>query len=251
MEYAIIAAGEGSRLKAEGFDAPKPLVSLQGTKLIDRLIGQFAAADATVVHIIINEQSPLLERHLAKTKFPLPVDVIRKTTESSLHSFHTLLLHHPDLQECCLTTTDTVFMTGEFQRYICTFQQNTALDAQMAVTSYVDDERPLYVSVDKTHKVRAFSDTILDDDPLYVSGGIYCLRKKAINAVHTAIAQGMSRMRNYQRYLIDQKLSISAFPFDKIIDIDHVDDIEKATNFLQAQQHENGSHLKNSTWQIV
>ena len=38
MDYAIIAAGEGSRLAQEGVKWPKPLVRLNGVALIDRLI---------------------------------------------------------------------------------------------------------------------------------------------------------------------------------------------------------------------
>ena len=41
MKYAIIAAGEGSRLAAEGIEQPKPLVKVDGKHLIDRLIGIF------------------------------------------------------------------------------------------------------------------------------------------------------------------------------------------------------------------
>ena len=38
MQYAIIAAGEGSRLCHEGIAAPKPLVKVGGECLIDRLV---------------------------------------------------------------------------------------------------------------------------------------------------------------------------------------------------------------------
>ena len=43
MRYAIIAAGEGSRLVQEGVKTPKPLVEVGGEKLIDRLIRIFLA----------------------------------------------------------------------------------------------------------------------------------------------------------------------------------------------------------------
>ena len=38
MNYAIIAAGEGSRLVQEGVTLPKPLVKLNGVEMIRRLI---------------------------------------------------------------------------------------------------------------------------------------------------------------------------------------------------------------------
>jgi NDP-sugar pyrophosphorylase family protein len=42
MLYAILAAGEGSRLAQEGCEVPKPLVRIQGETLIGRLIEEEA-----------------------------------------------------------------------------------------------------------------------------------------------------------------------------------------------------------------
>lgn len=49
MDYAIIAAGEGSRLAQEGVKWPKPLVRLNGVALIDRLIDVFMKNNATSI----------------------------------------------------------------------------------------------------------------------------------------------------------------------------------------------------------
>ena len=51
MRYAIIAAGEGSRLAAEGIKDPKPLVRVHGERLIDRLIRIFMEHDAEEICI--------------------------------------------------------------------------------------------------------------------------------------------------------------------------------------------------------
>ena len=53
MKFAIIAAGEGSRLAQEGIQQPKPLVPLNGMAMIDRLIDIFMRNDATSIAIII------------------------------------------------------------------------------------------------------------------------------------------------------------------------------------------------------
>jgi len=41
-------------------------------------------------------------------------------------------------------------------------------------------------------------------------------------------------MRNYQRQLIAEGLRLKAYPFSKIIDVDHADDILKAESFLKS-----------------
>ena len=56
MNYAIIAAGEGSRLVQEGVAVPKPLVDLDGLPMIRRLIDIFLTCDAEELSIIVNEQ---------------------------------------------------------------------------------------------------------------------------------------------------------------------------------------------------
>ena len=69
-------------------------------------------------------------------------------------------------------------------------------------------------------------------DSKYISGGIYGLDGRALDTLAGCIAQGQSRMRNFQRQLVADGLRLKAFAFCKIIDIDHAGDIEKAENFI-------------------
>ncbi|AEI47325.1 nucleotidyltransferase family protein [Runella slithyformis] len=235
MNYAIIAAGEGSRLAKEGFTLPKPMVRLHGEMLIDRLIAVFSKNRAESILIIINEASEALEKHLTENTYDVPVRIIKKSTPSSLHSFYELLQADKNIPELCLTTTDTVFTEEEFQSYIHAFEQQSELDGLMAVTTFVDDESPLFVTTDEQLLITAFTDTNSTDTP-FVSGGIYCLRRKALEVVSQAVENGTNRMRNFQRRLIDNQLTIKAFPFSKIVDIDHVRDIATAELFLSTAQ---------------
>ena len=72
MDYAIIAAGEGSRLVQEGVKWPKPLVQLNGITLIDRLINVFLKNDASSISIIVNEEMTEVQEHLQKLELPVP-----------------------------------------------------------------------------------------------------------------------------------------------------------------------------------
>ena len=64
MKYAIIAAGEGSRLAAEGITTPKPLVEVGGELLIDRLIRIFMQNGADEIVCICNGHTPIVASHL-------------------------------------------------------------------------------------------------------------------------------------------------------------------------------------------
>lgn len=231
MIYAIIAAGEGSRLTEEGYSGLKPMIQIKGKMIIDRLIDIFINNSATSIIIIINEKSEALQKHLQDSTFNIPIQLFIKNTESSLHSFYEILKLKNNDEEFCLSTIDTIFNETEFSLFIDTFHMNDAVDGLMAVTSFIDDESPLYVNFNSERRITSFTD-IPTPSSLFVSGGIYCFRKEALKVVHESIGKGVARMRNLQRELLNNDLALKAFPFSKIIDIDHVADIAKAEAFL-------------------
>ncbi|GAA4808093.1 hypothetical protein GCM10023231_41720 [Olivibacter ginsenosidimutans] len=232
MDFAIIAAGEGSRLAKSGYPYPKPLAQLQGTPLIERLITIFNTCGADKIHIIINEASETLSEYLA-IHFPdYPIRLVKQTTPSSLHSFYELIKDAGPLEALCVTTVDTIFKEDEFVRYLEAFRTNSTLDALMAVTPYVEDESPLYIETDPEDFITAFADQRTNTQQVLVSGGIYALRKKALRCVEKAIGLRIERMRNYQRMLLEEHLAVKAFIFDKIMDIDHLTDLQSAEDWL-------------------
>ena len=234
MDYAIIAAGEGSRLAKEGFLLPKPMVSLHGEMLIDRLISVFTRNNAQGIHIIINEDSEKLDSHLSASYPSGLIQITRKSTPSSLHSFYELLKNMDQTSAICLTTTDTVFKESEFREYIAEFLSNKEIDGLMAVTTFIDDESPLFVEVDDENNITAFADRN-DNQTQFISGGIYCLRGKALKVVTAAVENGTNRMRNFQRQLLENEVKLKAYPFSKIVDVDHMADIETAESFLKQE----------------
>lgn len=229
MKFAIISAGEGSRLTQEGVTKPKPLVELNGMPMIERLIRIFMRQGADCIVIIINELVPETKEFLCHLQDTLPIELVVKTTPSSMHSFYEIS-HLLEGDRFCLTTVDTVFREEEFSQYIEAFRTSET-DGLMAVTDFVDDEKPLYVSTDNLLRITGFYDQ-KTPDCRYISGGIYCLTSRALDTLNRCIEQGQSRMRNFQRQLVADGLHLNAWPFEKIIDVDHVSDIVKAEEFL-------------------
>jgi NDP-sugar pyrophosphorylase family protein len=229
MRFAIIAAGEGSRLASEGIKAPKPLIEIQGVPLIERLVRIFARRGADSINIIVNEQQPETLAHIRELQKLFPINVVVKSTPSSMHSLHALS-HLLRGDKFCLTTVDTLFREEEFAEYIKTFKESDG-DGIMAVTDYIDDEKPLYVDTDSQLDITAFCDKPTENSR-YISGGIYGLTPKALDILDECMAEGIERMRNFQRRLVDGGMRLKAYPFTKIIDIDHAEDIAKAESFI-------------------
>lgn len=238
MKFAIIAAGEGSRLAAEGIDSPKPLVRVHGEHLIDRLIRIFMANKAEEIVVICNNLTTLVSEHLKQIQkhgvngVKVPLRFVVKTTPSSMHSFFTIspyLVGSPFV----LTTVDTIFRESEFERYVEAFRDalSSGYDGLMGVTDYVDDEKPLYVKTDEEMNITGFHDanTCHCD---YISGGIYGLSSTAIDTLNSCMERGESRMRNFQRALIADHRRLKAYRFTKVLDVDHASDIAKAEEFL-------------------
>ena len=230
MNYAIIAAGEGSRLAQEGVAKPKPLVELSGEPMIGRLISIFLRCNDESISIIVNEYMTEVREYLESLKLPVPLNLVVKTTPSSMHSFYELSrVMKPG--KFCLTTVDTIFREPDFARYIAAFEADTENDGMMAVTPFIDDEKPLYVETDDQMNIVAFRDAAWDGAK-YVSGGIYALNEKSFGVVKECIDNGVSRMRNFQRALVSSGLKLKAYSIDKIIDVDHAEDIATAQKFI-------------------
>lgn len=236
MNYAIIAAGEGSRLVQEGVTLPKPLVKLNGKEMIRRLIDIFLKNDASSISIIINEEMVQVQDYISGLKLDVPLNVVVKSTPSSMHSFFELRNFLRD-GKFCLTTVDTIFKEEEFGNFIQAFTSDEDNDGMMAVTDYIDDEKPLYVEVDSKMNIKGFLDN--SDNYKYISGGIYGLTPKAIDTLESCLEAGQSRMRNFQRQLVTDNLNLKAFPFVKIVDVDHAEDIKKAEQFVKNKDVKN------------
>ena len=230
MHYAIIAAGEGSRLAQEGVAKPKPLVELSGEPMIMRLMNIFQRCNAESISVIINDFMPEVRQYLESISLDVPLNVVVKSTPSSMHSFWELSkVMKPG--KFCLTTVDTIFREEDFARYVSAFEADDKHDGLWAVTPFIEDEKPLYVDVDRRMNIKAFCDQAFDGAK-YVSGGVYAMTDKAFPVLNECIDKGISRMRNFQRALIEAGMKLKAFSIYKIIDVDHASDIEVAQNFI-------------------
>lgn len=244
MHYGIIAAGEGSRLRQEGVEKPKPLVSLNGVPMIERLVRLFMEADAETISIIVNEEMKEVADFLRSLseKIDVPLNILVKSTPSSMHSFYELSSLMSGKGRFILTTVDTIFRPESLKSYSEAFSSAPdGVDALMGITGFIEDEKPLYVATLPSEGTFEAPDPTMPiigffDEPAanveFISGGVYGLNQSAIEILEDCMAQGVSRMRNFQRALIAAGLNVRGFDMGKNIDVDHAGDIKTAEEFL-------------------
>ncbi len=242
MHFGIIAAGEGSRLRSEGAPVPKPLVELAGIPMIGRLIRLMEDCGAESVSVIINEEMPEVRQYLDGLRTSAPLNVIVKSTPSSLHSLYELSKAGLGAAgRFVATTVDTVFRPEEFRRYVEAFEAAPEdTDGLMGVTSFVDDEKPLYVETSPEGEILAFRDSVWPE-ARFVSGGIYGLGPEAMKVLEGCMEEGVERMRNFQRALLASGMRLKAWEFGKIIDVDHQADLAAAREWLERGSSNNSA----------
>ena len=220
MRFGIISAGEGSRLASEGFSQPKPLVPICGVPMIERLIRIMNACGAQRIAVIVNGENPETVSLLKS----LSVDLVVKKTPTPMHSLMELA---PYLEgdRFCVTTVDTVFSESRFRLMMDEFSASP-FDGLMGVTSLIDDEKPLYVGTDSEMMITGFHDS--QDECRYVSAGIYALKPQALDVLRGCLESGQTRMRYFQRQLLEAGMRLKAFDMGQVVDVDHVSDVARA-----------------------
>src|SRR5437763_7326148 len=141
MQGLILAGGRGSRLAADGIDTPKALVEVAGRPQIVNLIRTFDELGCESIVCMVREGITVDE--------PGPAQVRTCRTPSSLHTLVAGLSMVPDGPVFC-AMVDTVMPAADWRRLYQGVTERLAAGslAVLAVTPFVDDELPLYVTRD-------------------------------------------------------------------------------------------------------
>ena len=237
MKAGIIAAGTGERLAQRGISTPKPLIRIGDEPLIARVIRAAASVRATSVACIINDLTPELDQYLRSSTWPLPLEIVKKTTPSSMESLFSLaplLADEPFL----LFTVDAVFPFASLRRFLTKASSLSDAQGVLALTRFVDDEKPLWVRTDRYSRVTAIGDAARTSH--YVTAGFYYFEPAIFHHVESARARGLGALRQFLGLLLDSGYRLYGLPVSKTIDVDHPEDIEIAEQYLKKSEGGNG-----------
>lgn len=229
----IIAAGQGSRLKRDGFSLPKPMVPVAGVPLIERVVSNFTTAGITRLQVIFNEEDRACAAFIQK-RFPdLDIRCIVKTTRSSYESFWEVGQRvGPGLT--LMSTVDWICPEGAFRRFVDqALRQGSgqALGcsqacAVLAVTPFVADEKPLWVTLDPSGRVSGIG----GDSGDVVTAGLYLVSSTIFaKAPHPST---LGRLRDFLSWLVASGEPVYGVVMDQVIDLDRAEDLQLAETLV-------------------
>jgi NDP-sugar pyrophosphorylase family protein len=213
----IIAAGEGFRLRQAGYAVPKPLVPVAGTRLIERMIGNFLAAGIESLVIIFNEEGRECDRWVL-SRFPdVDIEIIVKTTASSLESFLTVagqIKEGPAL----FSTVDAWCSPNDFKAFVEEARRRPPEATVLAVTPFVADERPLWAALDQSGRVTSLG----GDTGTMVTAGLYFVPERVRRL---SVPQGFTRLRDFLTWLVVSGEPVFGIPIQTVVDVDRGEDV--------------------------
>jgi NDP-sugar pyrophosphorylase family protein len=227
IRLGILGAGLGSRMQTKA--KAKPLAQIGGRSLIERLLAEFQSAG--VKRICCALRAELID---AEDRESLPsspeIDWVFVDTISSLHTLEALIERMGMKEPALFCMADTILRPEDLKKFLSFCSQLAPNSCAVLVTPYVDDEKPLWVQVDKNGDVLKFD----GENGQYVTSGMYFLSPKAMASAAKLVQSDVHKMRNFLSSLIEQKTQIKTFVVAKTIDVDHPSDLDQAEEFLRS-----------------
>ena len=228
---AILAAGEGARLKS--IIRFKPIVKINGRPLLEIMLSNLAQIKVHETCVIFNED----EKEMDLAELPslhLPnINYFFKTTSSSLHSLLevNLKLKISEQEHYLISMVDSIILPGEICEFYHFCQSLKADESAIIATNFIDDESPLTLEINEQDYITEFQSPVTE--ATLITSGFYCFSGNLTHLLEELILANKSKMRNFLAEAIKRGFKIKVFKSKKTLDVDRPEDIETAANFLR------------------
>ena len=219
LRGGVIAAGHGTRLRADGYRVSKPMTPVGGRPLIAHALDRFRAVGVRQATVIVNEDSDDCRRWLVDHADGLDLDVIVRTTPSSYASFQLVAARLAGAR-ALITTVDAIMPGGALQLFVSSAASFPDDAFVLGLTGHVDDENPLWASLEDDDRIRALG----ADQGSHVTAGIYWLPAQRI----ATPSARFKRLRDYLKWLVDEGCPVYGVVLPLVFDIDRAHDVEAA-----------------------
>ena len=220
LQGGIIAAGHGTRLKADGYRASKPMALVAGRPLIEHALDRFRAVGVRRLTVIINEASGDCRQWLGDHGGDFNLGLIVRTTPSSYASFEMVaarLAGSPAL----ITTVDSIMPVADFRHFVGAAAGFPGDSVVLGLTGHVGDDNPLWATLDPSDgRILGLGGKAGS----HVTAGLYRLPAHGI----AKPAAGFARLRDYLKWLVDGGQPVYGVVLPQVFDIDRATDVEAA-----------------------
>jgi NDP-sugar pyrophosphorylase family protein len=219
LRGGVIAAGHGTRLRADGYRVSKPMIPVDGQPLIGHALDRFRTVGIRRATVIINEGSDDCRHWLADHAQDFDLDLIVRTTPSSYASFE-LVAARLAGAAAVITTVDAIMPAGAFQHFVNSAARLPSDAVVLGLTGHVDDENPLWATTDEDGRVLSLG----GDQGSYVTAGVYWL------PAHRGAGPSarFDRLRDYLKWLVDERRPVYGVVLPLVFDIDRAHDVAAA-----------------------
>ncbi len=221
----VIAAGEGSRFRNAGITIHKPLIPVAGIPLIGHTLRRYQDAGIRKVVIIFNEGEADCADWV-KAHFPrFELQIIVKSTASSFESFCRVGEALGEGRHL-ISTVDSICSRADVDKMLA--QGRDDREIHLGVTSFVHDEKPLWVQMDpQTLQIKSLGASSGE----FATAGFY-------NVPGTIFSSKpdfpVASLRIYLKWLVEQGFKVFGVPLADVVDVDTPEDMELAEKLLKA-----------------
>jgi NDP-sugar pyrophosphorylase family protein len=220
VQGAIIAAGEGRRLRDAGVATPKPLVPVAGVPLLEAVLRNFQAAGVAPVTLIVSEAHAACAEW-ARTRFPGPdLRCLVRTTRSSLESFRAVLAASAP-GRVLVSTVDAWCPPAAFRAFAERAVRRPADATVLGLTRLCADERPLWARLGSDGRITALGGTAGDA----VTAGLY-LVSPGVRALEPP--PELERLREHLGWLLARGEALYGEDMPGVVDVDRPEDVALA-----------------------
>jgi len=226
----ILAAGEGSRLRQDGWTMAKPLVPIEGIPLVEHVIRNFLAAGVERLCVIFNASEEDCARFV-HSRFPdADIRILVKTTASSYESFREIAAMLPP-GPALVSTVDAWCPRLDFVRFARRAAELPGEATVLAVTQFVSDEKPLWVKMDDAGRISELGGGSGD----LVTAGLYVFPERVRRL---APPRGIGRLREYLAWLAERGEDVRGLSIEAVVDVDRSADVALAARLAASDQPE-------------
>lgn len=225
----IIAAGHGSRLARSHPGLPKPLVPVAGRPLCHWVAACLLQAGAREITLLHNSSGRAVRDSLESAFRDIHWTFLQADTASSWESFRLVSRSLSESAEDFLVSTvDALVPPQEAERFV-RLSISRGADAGLALTSFIDDEKPLWAEVDGNGLVTKLGAAC--GRRRLATSGLYYLTSRT--AARMPEPQTFTALRSYLVSLVESGVPVAGCALSKTLDVDRPEDVAQAEDFLK------------------